>query len=148
MRCKLTLESNIFEDYAEKFEEMGELLAFKPAVEAGMKAAKAKVNEDIKKALTKPNMPKKGKYSAGRSKKAIDRKFDVKWSGSEAEILVGFSWDDRNIGWGTQVMIYGVPRQEPIKGLKEAIYGAKAKRHVKKEVNAALEKVMERIMRK
>lgn len=146
MANKLTFDTTIFDNYIEKLEELGNSDLIKQAVDSGLKSAKAKVNEDIKKALVKPNMPRKGIYSTGKSKRAIDKDFKVKWNGTIAELPVGLSWD--KLGKLASVLINGTPKQAPIMGLKEAIYGAKARRHVKKEVRQAIEKIIERTLNK
>ncbi len=137
---------SFFDNYIERLEELGGSDLIKKAVDSGLKTAKAKVNEDIKKALVKPNMPKEGVYSTGKSKDSIDKDFNVKWHGVEGEILIGLSWE--KLGKGGQVLIYGTPVQEPVKGLKEAIYGGRAKRRVRKECQEAIDKIIERVMNK
>lgn len=146
MGNKVTFDTVYFDGYIERLEELGGSDLIKQAVDSGLKAAKAKINEDIKNALVKPNMPKQGVYSTGKSKQNIDKNFNVKWEYPYGAIWVGLSWD--KLGKGGQVLIYGTPSQEPIKGLKEAIYGAKARRHVKKEVQQAIDKIIERTLNK
>lgn len=148
MSVKMEVKTDFFDNCLEAFEELGRTDQIKHAVSSGLKSAKAKINEDIKKALIKSNMPREGIYSTGRSKSAIDKDFNVKWHGTKTSITVGFDWKDRNIGLGTQVMIYGTPSQKPITGLKEAIYSAKNDERVKKECQEAIDKVVERVMNK
>ncbi len=142
MASRITLKGNPFKDYLGKFENVTEG-ALMEAVENGLKAAKLSVNEEIEEILSnKANLPKNGKYSDGTAIDGIDQDFEVKWDGSIGRISVGFDWYE--LGIEGQVLIYGIPGQEPVKGLKNAIMGSKAQKIVDSEVIRMIEEAIEK----
>ncbi|MGN0613211.1 MAG: hypothetical protein ACI4JB_04855 [Porcipelethomonas sp.] len=145
MAVKLTFDAGkFFDSRLEKLKKLEELGVVKKAVESGMKSAKSTVNNSMKVVLSnKGNMPAKGKYSTGEAVRGIDKDFKVRWRGTTAEILIGLSWE--KLGVKGQVLIYGIPTQKPVKGLKQAIYGAKARRYVDMELEEVIDKVIRRV---
>lgn len=148
MAVKLTFDAGeFFDSYLEKIEELGGQKLMREAVESGLRAGKSAVNNEMKAVLTnKSNMPAGGKYSTGETQRSIDTDFKVEWNGMVAGIGVGLSWE--KLGVKGQVLIFGIPTQRPVKGLKQAIYGIRARRHVEKEVQKAIDKLIERVMKK
>lgn len=112
----------------------------KRAVSSGMKRAKAITDVDIKKAMSKSNLPAKGKYSTGKSLSAIRTQTEIKWNSDTAELEVGFN---RKISLTPVFLMYGSPRYAPVKGLKNALkFGQKQKN----SVNEAVRKVVQRMI--
>lgn len=141
-RIKLSFDTNLFDEYLEDIEKLsgGELMN---AVEEGLVSAKSEINNSIVQTLSKKsNLPQKGKYSDGTAIEGIDKDFNVKWYGSFAEIDVGFNW--YKLGIEGQVLIYGLPHQKPVRGLKALIKGTKAKDIVNEEVQKAIDEAIAR----
>lgn len=114
----------------------------KQAVEAGLKATKEYVNKNADAAMQKGNMPARGKYWQGKTKKSLDRNYNVEWSGYTGEMKVGFNLEDS--GLTSIFLMYGTPRIAPVPGLYDAFYGKKTKTEIKKIQKEALEKWIER----
>ena len=145
MNNYIKFDTRFFDDFIEKFEELGSEKPLKEAVGKGLVSAKEEINENIVKALAKPNLPAKGKYSYGWAKKGINKSKKVSWSGSVGTLKVGFDGKTQNIEpVKAQVLIYGKPSQKPVKGLKDAIFGDKNMRlvelHCVKAVQETLNK--------
>lgn len=142
MGVKLSFDTNLFEEYLEDIEKLGGG-GLMNAVEEGMISAKSEINNSIVQTLSKKsNLPKDGKFSDGTAIEGIDRKNEVDWYGSTAKIEVGFDW--YKLGIEGQVLIYGLPHQKPVKGLKALIKGAKAKKIVNEEVQKAIDEAIEK----
>lgn len=142
MSVKLSFDTNLFDEYLEDIEKLsgGELMN---AVEEGMISAKSEINNSIVQTLSKKsNLPQKGKYSDGTAIEGIDRKNEVDWYGSTAKIEVGFDW--YKLGIEGQILIYGLPHQKPVRGLKALIKGAKAKKILNEEVQKAIDEAIAR----
>ena len=120
-----TISANPFLDLIQKLESQGKDEIIKQSVDIGLKKGADVAIEKIEKSLVHENMPAKGKYSKGKHKRKIIKGQKVKWNGSTASIRIGI--ESKGIDpVGTQVLIYGSPRQKPVVGLFEAVYGEKA----------------------
>lgn len=127
-----------FDELIDKLDKLAGDEGVQRAVSSGMKQAKEITDADIKKAMSKSNLPAKGKYSTGRSLSAVKTQTDIKWDGNTAELEVGF---DRKISLTPVFLMYGSPRYPPVKGLKKALkFGQKQK----KSVNDAVQKIIQR----
>ncbi len=114
----------------------------KQAVEAGLKATKDYVNKNADAAMSKGNMPARGKYWTGRTKKSLDKNYDVDWVGYTGTINVGYNLEES--GLTSIYLMHGTPRMPPVPGLNDAFYGKKTKSEIKKIQKEALEKWIER----
>ena len=147
MSVKLSFDTNLFEECLEDIEKLssGELMN---AVEEGMISAKSEINNSIVQTLSKKsNLPQKGKYSDGTAIEGIDNDYAVEWHGTTAEIEVGFDVDwgeNRNFGIEAYTLIYGTPRQKPVKNLKFLIRGKGGRDILEKEVQKAIDEAIER----
>lgn len=116
-----TVNTNVFQDLIDKLEAAGKSKEMYDAVKNGVLEGAKAANKNIKETLIKPNMPALGKYSEGIHK-AHTIEPDVKRSGTVVYTKIGI--DSKGIDpVGTQVLIYGSPKQKPLTGLYEAIYG-------------------------
>ena len=150
-RKKIGLQFDGWEDYLAKLDELGGTNAMKKGVEEALIESKKHVNPLIDKAMVLSNLPAKGKYSDNEdTRKSIDDDMSVEWSGMTGEIKVGFDFKKSGMKsiflmYGTEVN--GTPRQDPVRGLKNAIYGAKTKKEVaeiqEKVLSNHIKKVME-----
>lgn len=114
----------------------------KQAVEAGLKATKDYVNKNADAAMSKGNMPARGKYWTGRTKKSLDKNYDVDWAGYTGTINIGYNLEES--GLTSIYLMHGTPRMSPVPGLNDAFYGKKTKSEIKKIQKEALEKWIER----
>ena len=141
-RNKIGLQFDGWEETLSKLDKLGGTTAMKRGVEAGLKASKEYVNPQLEKAMAK--LPAGGKYSRGITKKSIDKDMTIDWQGMTGEIKVGF--DFSKSGLTSIFLMYGTPRMSPVSGLKNAIYGAKTKKEIKKIQAEAVQKVIDRVM--
>lgn len=143
-RAKIGLQSNCFEDLMSKLDEVGSTQAMKQGVESALKASKAHINSKLNTAMQKGNLPAGGKYSTGDTKASVDTDMNVDWEGLQASIKVGFRFKES--GLKSIFLMYGTPKQAPVPGLYDAIYGSKTKKELGKLQTEALNKVIKRIM--
>lgn len=105
--------------------------SLKEAVNDALAASKGIVNAKVKTAISKPNLPAKGKYSnAPHIASFLNKDFNVRWSGYTGEIDVGFDINGKGIV--SIFLMYGTPKMKPATGLRDAFYGNKTKNEVKK----------------
>lgn len=142
-RKRYGFDNSALEKYGERLDELGGTDALKRATQAGMAAAKAEVNKNIKEAMQPRNLPAGGAYSTGETLAALNTEMAVKWSGNMAEMPIGFNLYAG--GMASVFLITGTPRMAPAYGLWEAFYGKQEQRVVRKEMEKAVKKVLERL---
>lgn len=126
-RNKIGLEFEGLEEIVKELEEKQKSL--KQVAEKALKQSAIHATKKIEKAFVKKNMPAKGLYATGITKKSIVHDFSVNWEGTTGSVKVGFWWDIS--GLTSIFLIYGTPKMQPVKGLKTAIYGKKTKEEIK-----------------
>lgn len=141
-RKKIGLQFEGWEEYMAKLDELGSGDAMMRGVESALKASKSYVTPLIEQAMAR--LPAGGKYSTGDTKASIDKEMKVEWSGLTGEINVGFYFSKS--GMTSIYLMYGTPKMDPVKGLKNAIYGAKTKKDISAIQEEAIAKVISRIM--
>lgn len=82
----------------------------KPVITDALEQAAETVEEDTKEAMAKANLPAGGKYSTGETEKAIVENAKVEWSGTIAEIGIGFDFGKPG---AAGYLITGTPRMKP-----------------------------------
>ena len=149
-RKKIGLQFNGWEDCIAKLDELGGTNAMKKGVEEALIESKKHVNPLIEKAMVKSNLPAQGDYSTGDTEKSIDKEMSVEWEGMTGSIKVGFDFSKsgmRSIFLMYGVEVNGTPRQDPVTGLKSAIYGTKTQKEIaeiqEKILSDHIKKVME-----
>lgn len=143
-RNKIGIQFAGFDELMEKLDKLGDSDAMKRGVEAGLKASKQYVNEQITASVQKSNLPAHGKYSHGETVHSIDKNFKVDWEGLMASTKVGF--DFSKSGMISIYLMYGTPKMKPVPGLYDAIYGKKTQSQIKKLQKEAINKVIQRMM--
>lgn len=133
-----------FKDFMARLDELGNDDAMKRGAEAGLKASKQYVNTEIKKAISKSNLPAHGKYSRGDTEKSIDKNFNVDWKGLIGSTKIGF--DFSKSGLVSIFLMYGTPKMQPVPGLYDAIYGRRTKSKIKRLQKEAIQTVIQREM--
>jgi hypothetical protein len=116
----------------------------KKAVSEALTKSKEHVNEGIEKAVISGSLPAKGKFSTGDTKSSINRDSDVTWQGQTASIKVGF--DFKKSGTTSIFLMYGTPKMKPAKGLKNAIYGSKARKEIAEIQSEIINKHIKEVM--
>lgn len=107
-RNTLKLQLGGFDDLITKLESLqGDV---KGAVTDALNKAGGTIGEDTKKAVDTSNLPAEGAYSKGQTKESIVSNPHVQWSGTQAEIGVGFDYSKKGAGG---FLITGTPRMKP-----------------------------------
>lgn len=138
---RIKLEIGGFEALYEKLDEVG----------ADLKAITTEVLEDAGEdvgvrtyeAMAKQYLPAKGKYSTGDTIKTVVRNPKVEWSGTMAEIGVGF--DKFKVGVGSR-LITGTPRMQPDRELEKIFVGRKYMKELNQQISETLsERIIEKM---
>lgn len=129
--------------YGEKLDALGGSDAVKRAVGSAMKATKQALNTQLDAAVQPGNLPAGGKYSTGDTRASISRNMTEEWAGNIATLPLGF--DLKKNGLTSIFLMHGTPKMAPVPELKELLYGNTGKRIARKEQEAALRKVIERL---
>ena len=142
MANKVTLS---FSGFDEMYEQLDKLNAdLHTITEDALKVSHDVVTRKIKKSMQEGNLPAKGKYSTGATEKSIIDEPAIEWSGTVASIDIGFDFEISGL---TSVMLmYGTPKMKPVKGLKEAVYGAKTKKEIGELQRQVFEKAIKEAM--
>ena len=107
-RNTLRLDLSGFNELITKFEGLqGDV---KEAVSDALEQAGETIEWDTKDAVKESNLPANGKYSKGDTEKSIVEEPKIVWSGTKAEIGVGFNYDQHGAGG---FLITGTPRMKP-----------------------------------
>ena len=143
-RNRVVCDFSGFRDYMARLDELGNDDAMKRGVEAGLKASKQYVNTEVKKVISKSNLPAHGKYSSGITAESLDKNFNVDWEGPQGVIKIGF--DFSKSGLTSILLMYGTPKMSPVQGLYDAIYGTRTKSKIKRLQKEAINEVIRREM--
>lgn len=131
----LRLETGGFEEYIAKLEKLE--ADIKPVVDQALNKAGVKITNDTLNAVAEPNLPRGGKYSSGETKESVVHNPQVKWTGSIAEIGVGFDFDKPGAGG---FLITGTPRMAPDKALNKIYKSKKYMKDVQQEMIEVFQK--------
>ena len=144
-RNKIGLKFDGWEETIAKLDALSGGKNTAAAVENALIESKEYVNKQIEKTMLSTNLPAQGKYSFGGTKESLDKDMTVEWNGLTGIANVGFDFDKS--GLKSIFLMHGTPRMQPVKGLKNAIYGAKTQKEVAKIqaeiINEHIKKVME-----
>lgn len=125
---RIGLQFSGFKELTERLDSLnGDLTR---TTEEALKKSKELVTENLKKATVKENYPAQGKYSHGGTAKSIREENDVSWSGTTAEIKVGFEFKES--GLKSLFLMYGTPRMKKVQSIYDAVYGNKTKSQIRK----------------
>lgn len=122
-RNKFGLDFEGMEELIGKLDKLGGDALMKSATEDALIASKEYATAQVEKAIV--NLPAKGRYSTGETKKSIDKSKTVTWDGLVGYVKVGFRFEESGLKsiyltYGT--VVNGTPRMQPVKGLKKALY--------------------------
>ena len=136
-RNTLKLDTKGFEDLVRRFEKLGG--DAHEIVGQALEKAGDKIEKDTIAAIQRKNLPQKGKYSKGNTEKSIVRDSRATWSGTMAEIGVGFDYSKPGAGG---FLITGTPRMQPDRELHKMY---KQKAYMRQIQNEMMEVVSEKI---
>lgn len=114
----------------------------KQATEDALKASKQYVDNKVNSVMVKGNMPARGRYWTGETKKSLNKDMTVDWQGFTAEIEIGFNLEKS--GMTSIFLMYGTPRMSKVDALYDAFYGKKTKAEIRKIQKEAIQKYIER----
>jgi hypothetical protein len=143
-KAKMGLQFDGWEESITKLNNLAGDNVTKKAVSEALTKSKEHVNEGIEKAVISGSLPAKGKFSTGDTKSSINRDSDVTWQGQTASIKVGF--DFKKSGTTSIFLMYGTPKMKPAKGLKNAIYGSKARKEIAEIQSEIINKHIKEVM--
>ena len=136
-RNTLKLDTKGFEDLVRRFEKLGGNA--KEIVGEALERAGDKIEKDTIAAVQRKNLPQKGKFSKGNTERSIVRDSKTPWSGTMAEIGVGFDYSKPGAGG---YLITGTPRMQPDRELHKMY---KQKAYMRQIQNEMMETVSEKI---
>ena len=136
----LNLELSGFNEIVTKLEGMNGNV-HKVVTDALMQAAET-IEEDTHDAVKKSNLPAKGKYSTGDTEKAI-AKPSVTWSGTVAEVGVGFDYSKNGAGG---FLITGTPRMQPDRELQKMYKQKKYMKAIQQDMEEVVQDEISRVM--
>lgn len=137
----ISVDFSNFAEYAERLDELGASL--EDVFERAMQEAAEKIQQDTIAALAKANLPAGGIYSSGDTIDSVIRETKPTWSGSVAEVKLGF---DKTVYGAGGWLITGTPKMRPDKALED-IYGNKKyaneiKKIIERELQAEIKQIM------
>ena len=136
----LSIDGSAFADYADKLDKLGANLE-KVFSEILLDFADD-VQDDVRSAITPPNLPERGKYSTGDTDGTVLEP-QVRWCGSIAEVPIGF--DKTKPGAGG-FLITGTPKMAPDAALNEIFTSKKYANRLKKNIEERLQEEIDEIM--
>ena len=138
----IAIDFNQFNEYAERLEKLD--VSIKETFERVMEEQGKKVAEDTEKAVEKANLPARGEFSTGDTKKAIVMNPQVEWFGSIAEIHLGFDFTKPNSG---SLLITGTPKMDPDRALEKIYRSRTYEKNMIKAIAEELEKEVQKHMK-
>ena len=151
-KTKMSLSGDIFAEYADKLEKLGGNL--RRAAEKALEESAEYVNKNLKNDI-------KSHKRTQQTEKSLRDEEKVKWSGTTAEIGVGF--DISHGGLASIFLMYGTPKHGPVgkrpgatghpgtkqdKKLYNDVYGTATKRKVQEIQEKVFAEDIEKIMNK
>lgn len=125
----LNLDTKGFDELIEKLDELG--ADVKKIITDALEQAGETIEEDTLEAVEKSNLPAKGIYSKGITRLSVTRSPKVVWSGSRAEIGVGFDYSKPGAGG---YLITGTPKMQPDHALNKMYKGKKYMSDINKDM--------------
>lgn len=125
----LKLDVSGFEEYIQKLEKLE--ADIKPIVSDALNQAGETITDDTFDAVSDSNLPRGGEYSTGKTRESIIKNPRIKWSGTTAEIGVGFDFNKPGAGG---YLITGTPRMAPDKALNKIYKSKKYMKDIQKDM--------------
>lgn len=116
---KLSLNFEGFSEILNKLEKLGK--SSNDTAETALVESKHYVHKNLESAMASHNR-------TGQTERALHYQDNVEWTGSIAEMGVGF--DISNGGLASIFLMYGTPKMSPDKKLYNAIFGNKTRKEI------------------
>lgn len=140
-RNTLKLDTSGFEEVLKRLDGLGG--DTHAAVEEVLGEASKRIHDDTVAAITKPNLPRQGKYSDGQTMESIVSDANVTWEGDVAWIPAGFDFAKPGAG-GYLIKGRGSPTvMARVKALYDIYVG---KRYMTNLQNEMLEKLWDKVV--
>jgi len=137
-RNTLNLETKGFEELVTKLEGLnGDV---KKVVTDALEQAAETIEEDTREAMSAKYLPAKGIYSQGDTKESIVEP-DVSWSGTKAEVGVGFDYSEKGAGG---FLISGTPRMQPDTALEKIYVRKKYMKQIQQDMMDVVQDAIDR----
>lgn len=133
-RMKGVFDFKEFENLADRLREVGGDV--KKTTEKCLKESHKIITDKLEKDI------KKHKYT-GRTEDSIRKEADVEWSGSVAEVKVGFQFPE---GLASVFLMYGTPRMKKDRKLYNDVYGKKTKKEISESNNKIVAEAVRKAM--
>lgn len=141
-RNTLKLQTKGIDELVDKLKKLdGDV---KGAVTEALEKAGEKIGNDTDIAISKPNLPARGKYSHGATAESVIHNPPVEWKGNQASIGVGFDYG--KVGAGG-FLIAGTPRNNPDVALRRMYKDRKYMSDVEKEMQETIGQYITKKMR-
>lgn len=119
-----------FSGFSEVLKRLESLNAdVKKITEDALKQAAKVVTDKAEAAMSRSNLPAKGRYSTGKTLSGLMRNPKVVWSGTEAMIPVGFDSEKSGLAW--IYLIRGNPAHQKNQALYDAFYSSETEGEVR-----------------
>ena len=119
-RNRFGLQFEGIEEMAEKFEKLGGDLG--SLATKALEVSRDQLADQLTADTSEAKLPRKGKYSTGRTKESITRR-PVTHTGSVYTVGVGY--DMTRSGMTSIYLMYGTPRMKKVAAIYRDIYGTK-----------------------
>lgn len=133
------VKASPFADMAEKIDRLGGDL--KKIIDEALNEAGEKITADTHAAMAKGGLPAQGKYSTGKTEGTIING-RVSWSGSVAELPVGF---DKSKPGAGGFLITGTPRMRPVAALEKIYVQKRYVGNIQRMITKRLESELKRL---
>jgi len=128
-RVKFGIDFSQFQNLAEDLQALGADL--QELFDDVLEQTAENVQFDVDEAMDAKNLPAKGRYSRGITRKSIDKNPKPKWSGTVGSVGYGFDKTKPNAGsW----LITGTPRMQPNYKLEDIFARKKYTRDLAKDI--------------
>lgn len=134
---RIKLQIGGFEELIEKLDELQ--VEIKPILTEVLDDAGEDVGVRTYEAMAKSNLPAKGKYSRDETIKTVVRNPKTVWSGSIAEVGLGF--DKSKNGVGT-LLITGTPRMRPNYALEKIFVNKSYMKELNGQISDTLSEII------
>lgn len=111
---RMWLDTSGMERWIEDLDKAG--ADVKGIAEQALTETAQKIQSDVSEAMQNENLPAKGDYASGQTKRAVLSEVKVKWEGGKATVNVGF---DRTVPNAGTYLITGTPKMKPDRRLNQ-----------------------------
>lgn len=137
----ISIDYSCFADLIDRLDKLG--VNLEKVIGETMEQVAEEVQAETVEAVADSNLPRKGKYSQGETRRSILRDQKTIWRGSQGEINLGF---DKTVEGAGGFLITGTPKMKPDKALADIYSSKKYEANINKEIAQALQDEIDSIM--